>query len=234
MPYRRRNTNTKRKYRKAKGKKPMKALVAKYVDRALQNKAETKFFTYSTSQSFGLNGIVSWNLFYEGTSRGTGDNDLIGNKIFWKGLNLHYNLTNKVSGSNWNTQPFKARIMILSTKKYVALASLTLLDIRDNTTGNVHLWYPEADVTIHAQKIVKMNTDRYYPTGLTSTQKNVSGTMNFRANRRIQYKEYSLSQELVGRNYYLVVQVLAQGTDFPTSGETGTLEFAWKNYFKDM
>lgn len=226
--------NSKMRKFKAKKKTLSKATtkaVKSIVKRQIASTVETKFFQYDNGNITPNNyTFQSYNLFYHGVNQGTGDNAFLGDSVIWRGLKVNYQITNIVPGSVINDQPFQCKFMIISTPVYKAVANLDINDVRDNTTSAAGRFFYRHDAKVHFTRVVTFETDRYYPTGAQSSLKTKTGSIWFRRNQKIQYKNYAVDYDLRDRNYYLVVFMMSP-TDI--SGKVATVSMTYKNYFKD-
>lgn len=186
---------------------------------------ETKFLQYDKNQVVpNGSGLVSFNLFYHGANRGTGDNDIVGDRLTWRGIKIKYQVTSYGNpGRGWFDTPFKIHMMIIATKKYVASASLSLADIRDNTSTTITTFFPNKETQILAHRTVHVNGQK---TGDRNTK---LGSIWLKRNQVLTYKDFATDQQLTKQNYYLVLW----GEDQHGLSDTGTCYFTYKNYFKD-
>lgn len=224
--------------RKGKGKlalsknqvKAVKAIVKKT---ALKSE-ETKFFYYDQTGIYPTNNsFISFNLFYHGVNQGTSNTRFLGNELIWRGLSVHYEVINQVTGGAVNDQPFDLQMMIISTPVYKAVTNLAVTDIADGEANTGSRFWCDPDSKIHFKKKIKFSVDRYNA-GNTTTQKVMKGSFYFRGgNKKIVYKNFTANYELKDRNYYLVLfpnsvlQPVSAGT------QVCRVDFSYKNYFKD-
>lgn len=215
--------------RKAKKKlsKPMEAAVKSVVKRQISATEETKFFKKVDSFSLtGANTMISYNLNYY-VSAGTSNNQMIGDKIRWKGIAIKYSVQNQ-NGSNpptWYRQPIVLDVYILRCPTYKTITSLNLAEVFNETIQDANLGFLRNDVKSLYKKTIRINPE--LDTG-TIPQKNISGKIWLKRNQVIQYADFGVDYKLKGgQNYYLYVVNRSVSTD-PV-----WMAFSWQYYFTD-
>jgi len=227
----RRRTVTKR---KALTKKQLTA-VKNVAQAVVRKNEETKYFVYNAN--FDVNGIfggggvpVSYNLFYHGVTRGVGNNQLVGDKLRWKGVAVRYRMINGayIAGSwTFQNQPVIVDMLILSTNVYKTTTSLTLSEICNDTTSDQNLYYLNPSTKLLYKKTLVIKPDRGNATAQTSL---INGKVYVKRNQMLEYQDFEASYNLKGtKNYYLMFIPRSP------SGSTylGNISFAVQNYFTD-
>lgn len=229
----RKSSGKRRSSKKTKGLSKKQASAVKKIAKSVVAKtAETKYFQYGASGNVFTNDITSYNLFYHGVNQGTDNNKFTGDKIEWRGIKIKYSLQNQISGTYYD-QPYQVKLMIISLPKYVALSSLTLTDIRDDTTGNPSQWFKKDELLVHYEKQISMRPERS-GSGVTNLQKD--GTIWLSRRQMIEFVDFSVDYKTKNRNYYFIhwgVNPSTWGAVGATAFRAGTIIFNWKNYFKD-
>lgn len=220
---------------KAPYKKPTITAVKKIVKQALTKQVETKYFKHSIEDKGITRSVpISYNVFYHGVTRGTSDNQLIGDKLSWQGISFKYRFYNAYLQNlvytyvNW---PQTVHVMLIETDQYAALSSLTYSDIWTNYTGS-----PETDFLRQGVRILAHNKHVIRPDAAASTVPKYLYTGNLKYflknGRKLEYTDSLASTyELVSKNYYIVL--ISTGLEAGTGGVTATLSGGWRNYFKD-
>lgn len=228
-----------RKTFRKRGKKPYPntksvQVIKKVVKTALTKQIETKFFKHLVDGE-GIKNVTptTWNIFYHGVTRGTNENQLIGDKLNWQGISFKYTFFNAYwdGGYVFQNWPHELHVAPIETDSYVALSSLTYSQIWQNTTGN-----PNSDFLVTGVRIVAHNKHVMKPDVASATVPRVqlNGVLKFfpKGGRKLQFKDTSLSShELVNKNYYLCIYTV--GNLAGTGGFVDTLTGTWRNYFKD-
>lgn len=212
--------------------KPMQKAVTSIVKKTIRKEEETKFFIFS--DTFERTGVLttalspqSYNIFYHGVSRGTGNNQLIGDKLRWKGIAIKYRIFNAYTDLNyvWNGQPVVFDIMVIRVPIYKVAISLTFNELRNDTSADPNTYFLNPDVKVLFKKTVRINPDRGQA---TAQQRQAVGKIWVKRNQMIEYKDYQVDQALKNNmNYYLVFLNRS-----PTS-EKSQVTFSYQNYFTD-
>lgn len=231
----RKNKARKTRVNKALTKKQLSA-VKKVANAVVRKNEETKFFnwvgniTVNGTGSGGGGVPTSYNLFSQGVTRGVGNNQLLGDKLRWKGVAVRWRLINAATiGSTltYQSQPLIVDVMILSTNVYKTGTSLTLADIRNDTVDDYNLYYLNPSTKMIYKKTLVLKPDR----GQSTVQEVLtSGKFYVKRNQMIEYQDFENTYNLKGtKNYYImVVPRSPSGTSY-----MGTLSLAVQNYFTD-
>lgn len=223
----------------AKGKRarpPMKTIpkatvkfVKSAVAKQLRKDEELKFFTYSTTGTIaGFDNVISWNPFYY-VNTGTSNNQLIGDKLKWKGLCLKYKVVNADYVSSalvYKQMPVVLDIYILRTNVYKTLTSLALTDVANESGSNASTFFFNNSTKCLYKKTVRITPDMNGTSAIQ--QKAVTGKIWLKRNQVIQYKDWGTSYDLKGgQNYYVFF------VNRSMSSDKTFFEFTWQNYFTD-
>lgn len=220
--------------RKRSGKKINKKAITKIVKAVIGKQVETKFFYGSfDAQGIKVASPVSWNIFSTAVSRGTSDNQMIGDKLLWKGITFKYSFINAYLDTSYiyTNWPTNVHVMLIESDVYKAATNLTYSEIWTVVTGN-----PETDFITNGVRVLAHNVHKVRPDAAASPvpRHNYNGVLKYypKKPRMLQYKDSSLtSKELVGKNYYLVYFCVSQSTG--VGGVNATVSGNWRNYFKD-
>lgn len=216
-------------------KRPLTKKINKVVKAVLTKQIETKYFQHLIEDKGVTRNIpISYNCFYHGVTRGTSDNQMLGDKLNWQGMSLKYRFYNAYLDSlvytyvNW---PQTVHVMLIETDQYAALVSLSYSDIWSNFTGS-----PETDFLKNGVRILAHNKHVIRPDASASTVPKIltSGNLKYfpKGGRKLQFKDSLVSTyELVNKNYYIVL--VSTGLTAGTGGVTATFSGGWRNYFKD-
>lgn len=198
------------------------------VRKELHRDEETKFFSYATEKEIagGVNGIVSYNLFYQGIQQGLSDNAMIGEKLKWKGICIKYKMYNAnfTTGFNWNIQPVIWDFYILRIPVYKTITNLTASDLFNPTTNDANVAFMNKQVKVLFKKTVRIT-----PQQQTATQRIVrNGKIWLSRNQVVQFNNLASGYEIKGPGQYYLVMI-----NRSISTETSYCYFAWQNYFTD-
>jgi hypothetical protein len=220
-----------RKYNKAKATSKkvfspkQKTVISKIAKKACTKEAETKFNTRVDSVYLpGAGDFKSWNLFSD-FSQGTSDNQVIGNKIHWRGIKIHW-LFEPFGGSSrqWFDTPVTVTIWIVETDAYDA-NGIVLADIRDGISNNPLLFFTNNDTKILYKKTKVFRENK------SSDRTTIPGSIWLKRNQSLTFRDLSFNKSLNKKNYYLCVSC---NDNHQLVGEqSGTFRYAWKNYYKD-
>lgn len=206
--------------------------VKKIAVAAVAKKEETKFFKYQTEVEPPFGVPQSWNLFYYGVSRGTNENQIIGNKFNWRGIKIKYRVQNLyLDGVTfvWHTQPLTFDIYIISTSKYYTNSNLALSELRNDTTTDINTFFFNENVKVHFKRTVTLNPSRLSTDNNANTTRQVkTGTIWVKKNQMLEYLDLDTTYDLKkGINYYMVLHNRSAYQTKPN------INLAWQNYFKD-
>lgn len=233
--------------RKGKGKATSQALTKRQVKAvtAIAKKVdlksdETKFFRLRYSEAIGApvgnKVITSYNLFYHGVSQGTSQHDMLGNKINWRGVAIHYYYTpNTLYGTNQNWLGHNLHIGIIQCKTFKTTTSLNFSDIQDNSM-QVDAWTGFLEAGKAKWLVKKTIPIRQLAAEATNPPQNncqpVQGKLWIKRNQMIEFNNFLTSFELNNKyNYYFVYYGVGEGT--PSTSSVGEIRFQGKVYFKD-
>lgn len=198
--------------------------VKSIVKKVTASQEETKYFTYGTSlvpSSTGT-GLTSYNLFYHNASQGVTNNTLIGDKLNWRGLKVKWSVLNN-TGSAWFDTPFTIVMAVIATKKYAAVTSLALDDIRDDTSSQTNRFFLNEQSKMLYKKEIRVSQAK------TGDRKRITGNFWLKRNQMLKYKDFTTNHELKDMNYYLCFWAY----DEHNLLTSGSIYFVYKNYFKD-
>jgi len=193
------------------------------INKVINKGEETKFFQYSNAVNPKTTDFTSYNLFYGGVTQGVGNNQMLGDKIHWRGIKIKYSLINYQTTAGWFDTPFSVVMMIVSTIPYHTTTNLLLDEVRDDTNNALSRYFLNEQTTVHYKKVIKMSQNK------GSDRKRINGTAWIKRNQIIKFKDFGTDYRLTNRNYYLVIY----GFDEHNISTTGTFSFSYKNYFKD-
>lgn len=232
---RRRKSSTK----KALTKSQVKAVtaIAKKVD-AKQD--ETKFFRGRYMEALPVpvlnKTITSYNLFYHGVQQGLTKNDVIGDKLNWRGVavNFGYN-PNALYGGNENWRGHILHVGIIACRTFKTLTSLTFADIQDPSMqigADAGFIEPgQAQWLVHKKIPIRPRSVNTSAATQNSCDQ-VQGRIWLRRNQMVKFKDLLQSHELDNKfNYYFVHY--AVGENCSTGAGSGGIKFQYKVYFKD-
>lgn len=213
-------------YKKGLSKKQYNAVKA-VVKRQVTKTEETKFFKYAADFTLtGSNNLISYNLFYY-SSAGTSNNQMIGDKLRWKGICVKYAIRNAdfTTGFVWKDQPVIIDMYLLRTNVYKTTTSLTLAEIFNESGSDPNIGFLNNSTKCLAKRTLRITPDRG---SATPQQKILNGKIWLKRNQIISFKDFGTSYDLKdGRNYYLMFVNRS-----PTS-EKSYIGFSWQNYFTD-
>lgn len=224
----------KRVARQKKLSKAQTSAVKTIVKRTIAKTEETKFFVYGyTTETTGVLGSgvispVSFNLFYHGVTRGPGNNQLLGDKLRWKGIAIKYRVFNAyqdITGFVWNTQPVVLDMLIVGVPIYKTSVSLTWSELRNDTSSDPNTYFLNPNVKVLFKKTVRITPDRG---STTAQQRQAVGKIWLKRGQVIQYKDFESDYSLKNNmNYYLVFMNRS-----PTT-EKCNITFSYQSYFSD-
>lgn len=197
--------------------------------KVLRANEETKYFVYGTQFNTTPGSLQSYNLFYHGVTRGVGNNQLLGDKLRWKGIAIKYKIYNgkyDISGYTWDGQPVVIDMYLLRVANYKTTTNLGISDIANDTSGDLSLMFMNPDTKVLKKKTIKIKPDR----GQAAAQQVVtSGKIWLKRNQIIQYEDFENNYNLKnGINYYLVIADRSQN-----GSKQSEVTFAYQNYFTD-
>lgn len=203
--------------------------VQKIVRKEIKKTEETKFFKYATEFELTAGGTnhISYNLFYHGVTRGVGNNQLLGDKLKWRGICIKYKLINAyfTTGFNYNTQPVVIDMYILKCPQYYTTTSLPWSVLHNDTTADPSTAFMEPGHKVLFKKTLRITPDRG---SATAQQKMLVGKKWLKRNQVIQYEDFETDYKLKDNmNYYLFFINRGNNT------EKSNLYFTWQNYFTD-
>jgi hypothetical protein len=207
------------------GKRQMSA-VKKVVKSELKKDTELKYFRYLHSPTFAPGAYSTYNLFYHGVSRGTDNNQCLGDKLRWKGIAIKYNIINGIYGTGSyvpSNQPIILDFYVLRAPEYYATVNMPLSALHNDTTANASLWFLKSQIKVLTKKTVKLTVNDV-SNALTSK----NGRIWIRRDQTIEFQDLSVDHNLKNKlNYYLVV------INRSMAGSSIEMSFAWQNYFVD-
>lgn len=229
-----------RKTSQALTKKQVKAVtaIAKKVD-AKQD--ETKFFKGRYMEALAIpvldQTITSYNLFYHGVQQGVTKNDVIGDKLNWRGVavNWHY-VNNGLYAANENGFGHILHLGIIACRAYKTLTSITFADIQDPSMqigAEAGFIEPgQAKWLVHKKIPIRPRQVYFAAGGQQNSRDTYQGRIWLRKNVMIKFKDLLQSHELDNKmNYYFVHY--AVGENASTGNSAGGIKFQYKVYFKD-
>lgn len=211
-----------------------KKAVTAIAKKAVSATVETKYFNYATSVSPVAGTPVSYNLFYHGVTRGIGQNQLVGDKLRWKGIAIKYNILNaELSGGVlvYYRQPIIIDLYILRANVYKALTSLALTDIATSTSSDPNLFYVDPQIG----KVLYKKTVIITPQidGTTVPRMNRQGKIWLKRSQMIKYKDFSSSYDLADTNNYYFMVVNRSPSNPTGATDKPYMAFSYQNYFTD-
>jgi len=220
-----------RQYKKAKAtskkvfSNKQKTVISKLAKKACAKEAETKFNQRVDDVYLsGSSVFKSWNLFSEFT-QGTTDNQVLGNKLHWRGIKIHW-MYEPFGGSErqWFSTPVTINLLLIETKHF-DVNGVVLADVRDSTSSNPQLWFPNNET-----KILYKKRKTFCPIKTGDKPIN-TGSIWLKRNQVLTFKDLGSTKQLNKMNYYFVCY--ADENDVIDGEKSGQFRFAWKNYFKD-
>lgn len=195
---------------------------------------ETKYFKWTDATQTVWDGIVSWNLFHMGVTRGTGDNQLLGDQLRWKGVAIKYEIVNKAINSTvwtYNDQPILLDFMIVRANTFKTTQHLTPAELATDTTTDLSLLFvnPERAKILY-KKTITIKPDRSaLNSGSHITRLARTGKIWLKRNQLIRYIDFDANLNLKDtKNYYFCI--LNRSED---SNQTPYIALSCQNYFTD-
>ena len=205
--------------------------IAKIAQEVVLRNQETKHIVYEdTAQSIGTT-PKSWNIMHFGASRGSSENNFLGESFYLKGISAKFSGTNNQGVGN--AAPYKQAIriytMIVAAKDFRTVTNLAVNDICDqsipsHTAERHYIDSNKCHVLAKASflcqpglldgangQLVIWNTDMYAP-----------------IEKRVKFRHFGTSAELSEWNYYVV----AWG-DSNILGSQVPMAVSFKAYIKD-
>jgi len=215
---------TKKQSTKFAKRKPFKSTKAKRklatvgaVKRMISSNMEKKEFVYSSyAQNWTCTAATSYNLNYHGVSRGTGELNFLGNSYKVKSIEVRFECSNYNSPTlSTGTVPVKFMCMILRTKVYKTVTSLSISEIFDeniSTVNSVGSFFRDTDkCKILARKTVTVTPD---PSSTRAAVRSKTAFLRCSPNTTFHYRDFDSSYEGQHYNYYAVIVPI----DYPSSG----------------
>lgn len=199
--------------------------VTKIAKKVLKQDAELKYFSREFVTEINPQAHKSWNLFYEGVNRGTDDNQVIGDKLRWKGVAIKYRIVNGYYDISWNysAQPIVLDFYVVRIPHYYTTANVPLNTIHNGTTTDANIWFVNDSCTVLSKKTVKIT-----PNTVTNQANVKNGRMWIRRDQTIEFKDLGTGHDLKnGLNYYLII------INRSLAGNRCNIQFSWQNYFID-
>lgn len=218
--------------------KKQRQAVKKIVKQQLRKSEELKYFKYEATLEVGVKGTTgtfsdyrSYNIFYHsgaGTStitRGTGDNQFLGDKIRWKGIAIKYRIINGYVGGSgvvFNDQPIHLEVFLVKIPALYTTTSLPLTSLYNDTSVDTYHSFLRPGVKIIKKKTIKITPHK-------AGDKVVrTGKIWLRRDQNIEYADFEGGWEMKdGHNYYLYFHNKSVG------GDRINISFAYQNYFVD-
>lgn len=211
--------------------------VKRLMRREMKKQDELKYFKYEASLEAGPNGTTgtyaywrSYNIFYHnnaGTAtitRGTGDNQFLGDKLRWKGIAVKYRILNGWFNSGWtySNQPIVIDVMLIKAPALYTTTSLPITSIFNDTSGDANLAFMQAGYKVLKKKTIKITPAK------TGDQLVRTGKLWLRRDQNIEYRDFESGFDLKdSQNYYLYFVNRSQG------GTQINIAFSYQNYFID-
>lgn len=203
----------------------------------MKSQDELKRFHYAHELELGILGTSgansytrSFNLFYHNgignqtISRGTSDDQFLGDKIRWKGVAIKYKILNAYvdTGLVWSDQAVTIDIFVVKLPAIYTTTTLPVNLLYNETSSDVNTMFLQ-----HGVRILKKKTVRLTPRK-AGDRTVVTGKIWVRKDQNIEYKDFDSGWDLKdGQNYYLYF------INRSPAGNRTLVGFAYQNYFVD-
>lgn len=203
----------------------------------MKSQDELKRFHYAHEIELGILGTSgtnaytrSFNLFYHNgigsqtISRGTNDDQFLGDKIRWKGVAIKYKVLNAHvdTGLVWSDQAVTIDIFVVKLPAIYTTTSVPVNLLYNETSSDVNTMFLQSGVRILKKKTVRLTPRK------DGDRTVVTGKIWIRKDQNIEYKDYDTGWDLKdSQNYYLYF------INRSPAGSRTLVGFAYQNYFVD-
>lgn len=183
-------------------------VVKTYVKKALKRNIESKEFCYATSSDTLKGVMASYNLNYHAVTRGTGDQQFLGDGYHMVAIQANFTLTNADFSPGlvkYAQQPVEWIIGIIRSKIFKTTTSLTADEVFD-ANFSPNSWFTAFRDSDKCRWLVKRRVTIYPKSSDSSDQYSNTKSVSLycRPDHHFRYRDFGVSTEGTAGNYYAV------------------------------